>query len=259
MRNIDVEYHVPINRTNYLSIQHVERYRYAVSRLHPGMKVLDIACGAGYGTAMLLRHGCDVTGADYEEYIWKHVKRFWGHERFVRANALELPFEGASFDGVVSFETIEHVMDGDKFIDEMHRVLRPGGIFICSTPNINYTTHPPYHAKEYEPDEFYTLLWQRFARVECYGQYFKTMDRLRDMVLFKTDSLLSSLGIKGVVNGLLGRKRASIDFALKDEDVDSWIAHSLESQGNINYRVNPLLGTKLLRIMVAVARKEEAV
>ena len=259
MGNIEVEYHIPIGRTDYLSIQHVERYRFAVSRVSPGMKVLDIACGAGYGTAMLLGHGCDVTGADYEDDLWQQAKRFWGYEGFVKGNALELPFEDASFDAVVSFETIEHVADGDRFLGEMYRVLRPGGIFICSTPNIHYTSHPPFHAKEYEPEEFYKLLRQWFVRMECYGQYFKPMDRLWDMVLFTTDSLLNMLGIKALLKSLLRRKRASIGFRVKDESVDSWIAHSLEGERNLNYMVNPLLGTRLLRIMVAVARKEEVV
>jgi ubiquinone/menaquinone biosynthesis C-methylase UbiE len=256
MGSIDVEYHIPINKTDYLSIQHVERYRYAVSRLLPGMKVLDIACGAGYGTAMLLRHGCDVTGVDYGDDLWQQARRIWGHEGFVKGNALELPFEGASFDGVVSFETIEHVVDGDRFLREMHRVLRPGGIFICSTPNIHYTAHPPYHAKEYEPEEFYFLIRQRFVQVECYGQYFKATDRLRDLVLYATESLLSKLGVKAMLISLFRKKEASIGSKVKGDSVDSWISHSLEGQGNINYKVNPLLDTKLLRIMVAVAKKE---
>ena len=256
MSSKEIEYHIPINRTDYLSIQHVERYRYAVSRLLPGLQVLDIACGAGYGTAMLLRHGCYVTGVDYEDDLWQQLKRFWGHEGFVKGNALELPFRGDSFDGVVSFETIEHMVEGDRFLREIHRVLRPGGIFICSTPNIHYTAHPPYHAKEYEPEEFYSIMRKRFVQVECYGQYFKAVDRLRDAFLYATDSWLSKLRVKAMLKSLLRKKNTPIGSKVKDSSVDSWIAHSLEGQGNINYRVNPLHGTKLLRIMVAVARKE---
>ena len=126
----------PAGRRDYVSIQHIKRYRFAVSMIRPQTKVLDIASGSGYGTAMLKRHGCEVIGADYDETALFEARRLWPTNKFIIANALSLPFNDNSFDAVVSFETIEHVHDGKQFLSEMHRVLKPKGTFICSTPNI---------------------------------------------------------------------------------------------------------------------------
>ena len=147
------DYYNPLGKKNYLSHQHFERYRFACSILQPGKIVLDIGCGTGYGTIMLFQHGCKVIGADLDEKIINVARNKWNYDAFVKANVLELPFPSASFDAVVSFETIEHVRKGELFNAEILRVLRPGGIFICSTPNVLYTSHPKYHLKEYRADE----------------------------------------------------------------------------------------------------------
>ena len=141
MPNI-IEHHNPVAKTDYLSIQHLERYSFARSRLSAGMRVLDIATGSGYGAEMLLKFGCRVVGVDYDEVALATSRNEYAHKDLVRGDALTLPFKDGSFDAVVSFETIEHVVAGDKFLDEMSRVLRCGGLFISSTPNIKYTVHP---------------------------------------------------------------------------------------------------------------------
>ena len=69
-------------------------------------------------------------------------------------------FAAYAFDAAVSFETIEHLKDGRSFLEEIYRVLCKGGTLICSTPNIRYTSHPPFHIKEYLPEEFYGLVEQ---------------------------------------------------------------------------------------------------
>ena len=88
-----IERHDPIGKTDYLSIQHVERYRFALSRLSPGQRVLDIACGAGYGLAMLSEYGCDPIGADYDRQGLVSARAAWGHDPFIQSDALALPFE----------------------------------------------------------------------------------------------------------------------------------------------------------------------
>ncbi|MFN3533077.1 MAG: class I SAM-dependent methyltransferase [Candidatus Brocadia sp.] len=177
----NVEYHNPLGKTDYLSIQHLERYKFAISRLKPGQRLLDIACGAGYGSALLLKHGCRVIGADYNEQAVVGAQTKYQYGNFVRADVLDIPCKDGSFYAVISFETIEHVQNGNNFLSEVYRVLKPGGTFICSTPNLRYTAHPPYHIKEYRPEEFYGLIEQRFSHVERYGQYFKALDRASDL------------------------------------------------------------------------------
>ena len=115
--------------------------RYLASReLVRGRHVLDIACGEGYGSAMLAETAADVLGLDISPEAVAHATVTYGgigNLRFDTASAASLPCDGETLDAVVSFETIEHLTAADqtRFIDEVHRVLRPSGLFIVSTPN----------------------------------------------------------------------------------------------------------------------------
>lgn len=201
----------PVGRRDYLSQQHLARYEFARRHLSEGMSVLDIACGAGYGSAMMQGLGCEVTGGDYDEDVLKEAEKSWPGVRFVKMDAFALPFPDERFDAVVSFETIEHVVDGERFLAEMKRVLKPGGVFICSTPNIRYTSHPPYHLKEYSPEEYYELLTRHFPAAERAGQYFGAIDRLRDLLkwglLPVLIRLLEITGLKPLLKTWLARSK----------------------------------------------------
>ena len=256
------EYLNPIGKLNYLSIQHLERYRFVLNRLNHCQLVLDIACGAGYGSAMLLRHGCKVIGVDYDNEAVANARIIWRHNGFIKADALELPFSDNSFDAVVSFETIEHVKDGNQFLSEMCRVLRPDGIFICSTPNIRYTAHPLYHVKEYEPEEFYKLAQQWFPHVEYYGQYFKLLDRASDLYRRHFHARLVAIIEKMGIKEFLKQKfRFDAKEDLKNTEgqpiKDLSIEQALKEGCNSYYRVRSFVGFNLLRIMVIVAKKGE--
>ena len=256
-----VQYHNPIGKLDYISIQHLERYKFAISRIKPGQRLLDIACGAGYGTAILLRHGCKVIGVDYNNEAIANARIIRMHNGFIKANALELPFSDNSFDAVVSFETIEHVKDGNQFLSEMYRVLRPDGIFICSTPNIRYTAHPQYHVNEYEPEEFYKLIEQKFSEIERYGQYFKLLDRASDLYHRQFQArfiaFFEKIGIKEMIKHMV---RLDVKEDVKNPTLpfpeDLRIEMALKENCNSYYRVRPFINTKWLRIMVVVAKKE---
>ena len=105
--------------------EHVARYRFARERVRG--RILDVACGTGYGTAMLGAVGLDLS-LEALRYARRHPAPY------VAADAAVLPF-GRVFDAVVSFETIEHVADAGRFVSECARVLKPGGVFLVSTPN----------------------------------------------------------------------------------------------------------------------------
>jgi ubiquinone/menaquinone biosynthesis C-methylase UbiE len=259
------DYHNPIGKYDYLSIQHVERYRFCITQLSPGQRVLDVACGAGYGTVMLSEYGYEAIGADYNEKLILRACNALNYNNFVNSDAHNLPFQDESFDAVVSFETIEHVYDGRNFLSQMFRVLRPGGFFICSTPNIRYTAHPLYHVKEYEPEEFYTLIEERFVKIKRYGQYFKTLDRLQDLFRWNIHDRLAAisekLGVKEMLKAFFERNAPIKGGAANIHNLsrNSAFAEALWGNSSNYYMVRPYIGPKWLRILVAVARKKASI
>ena len=81
-----------------------------------------------------------------------------------------LPFGDASFDCVISFQVIEHIERDAEFVREIHRVLRPGGRFVVSTPNAPMSlTRNPWHVREYTPEQLRELLGGTFREVESLG------------------------------------------------------------------------------------------
>lgn len=162
----------------------------------PGRRVLDLGCRSGAVTEHFLG-GNEVTGVDVDPSALERAA-----ERGiipVRANAEDtLPFEDASFDAVVAGELLEHVRDPAAVVDEVRRVLRPGGTFVGSVPNAfrfqsrllflagRHPEDDPTHLHMYSPQELRRLL-SRFGRVELQfvgGRYRRLHPRLlaRDLV-----------------------------------------------------------------------------
>jgi SAM-dependent methyltransferase len=145
--------------------EHLARYRFA--REHARGRILDVACGTGYGTAML-----DAVGVDLSIQALHYAKKHYS-ARTVAADAARLPF-GRVFDSVVSFETIEHVPDPARFVAECARVLKPGGNFLVSTPNRELwsprsaTPLQRHHVKEFTRKEFLAIL--KPFKVQLFGQ-----------------------------------------------------------------------------------------
>ena len=157
--------------------EHWHRYHFAAPMV-AGREVLDIACGAGYGSALLARTATRVTGADLSQAAIDHARTRYAsfaNLAFEEADCADLPFADASFDAIVSFETIEHIAAQEAFLDEMTRVLRPGGIVILSCPNkVEYTDKRgainEFHVRELYRDELTALLTSRFPHIQWYGQ-----------------------------------------------------------------------------------------
>jgi ubiquinone/menaquinone biosynthesis C-methylase UbiE len=155
----------------WLRNQHLARYRWAAA-FAPGRRVLDAACGTGYGSRILANAGASqIASID--------VSREGSGPAFVRGDATRLPARDESFDLYASFETLEHVEDDESLLREARRVLAPGGVFLCSTPNRDFLSpgltladrpRNPYHVREYSIQEFEALLARAFPRIELYGQ-----------------------------------------------------------------------------------------
>jgi SAM-dependent methyltransferase len=160
--------------TSELWGEHRSRYHFAASFLTRGLRVLDVACGSGFGLELLEERGLQALGVDYDPAALAD-SRAWRHTaRLTRADATRLPLVDACVDAVVSFETIEHVPDARALVFEVRRVLKEGGCLVLSTPNRLFRASPvvtnPFHVREFTADELRGLLREAFARVELYGQ-----------------------------------------------------------------------------------------
>jgi ubiquinone/menaquinone biosynthesis C-methylase UbiE len=153
--------------------EHVYRYAFAC-RFVAGKRVLDIACGEGYGTAAVEKSGASqVFGVDISDSSCLHARKKYGVDARV-GSADQIPLPDNSVDVVVSFETIEHLPNPNRFLDECARVLARGGTLIISTPNkgIYGLDGPanPHHCSEMTEEEFSTALHARFRRVRLHTQ-----------------------------------------------------------------------------------------
>jgi len=152
-------------------IEHLHRYL-LVREWCRGQDVLDVASGEGYGTAILAQVARSAVGLEIASDAVAHATKSYMDEnlRFVQGDARALPLADASCDVVVSFETIEHFAEQQRFLEEVRRVLRPNGLFVVSTPDRDnysppYTPPNPFHVKELTGPEFEALLRTHFAEV----------------------------------------------------------------------------------------------
>jgi SAM-dependent methyltransferase len=158
-------------------VEHWHRYHFA-ARWAAGKRVLDVACGEGYGSALLARHAARVTGVDISPQAVEHARRAYatlGNVGFACAPCTRLPLGDASIDLAVSFETLEHIAEQERFLDELARVLAPEGVLILSCPNkLEYSDKRgfanEFHVKELYREGLEALLAARFPVAEWYGQ-----------------------------------------------------------------------------------------
>ncbi len=154
---------------NFVFQRSLLAYHAAAERLSGD--VLEIGTGTGYGIQVVAPH------ADRFVTIDKHrpanlpeLERQASNIEFREATVPPLPFNDGTFDFVISFQVIEHIKQDTEFVREVHRVLRPGGKFIVTTPNAPMSlTRNPWHVREYRAEELCTLLQGHFAKVETLG------------------------------------------------------------------------------------------
>ena len=140
---------------------------------------MDVACGSGYGSAYLKKKGASyVVGDDISQDAIDYASAHYAEDNltFSQLEATDLPFPDASFDIMVSIETIEHVPDYRKFLSECKRVLKSPGKLILSTPNksfalsLNREAMSNYHIREFFADDLRTLDSDFFNELSLYCQ-----------------------------------------------------------------------------------------
>lgn len=157
--------------------EHFHRYALA-TRVCGGKRVLDAACGEGYGSALLASHAASVTGVDIESTVIEHAsERYQGRQNleFLSASVTDLPFADNSFDAIVSFETLEHLEEQSQMLGEFRRVLRDEGFLLISSPDKAIYSEEqgaenPYHVRELYQQELEDLIREQFSHYRLLGQ-----------------------------------------------------------------------------------------
>jgi ubiquinone/menaquinone biosynthesis C-methylase UbiE len=154
-------------------------HRYSVMLpLARGRRVLDAACGEGYGSWLLAQSATEVVGVDLDPLTIRHAQTRYASQpnlRYVQASCTALPLPAARTDLIVSFETIEHLQGQETMIAEFRRVLAPSGALVISSPNkAVYSDESGYanefHVRELFRAELEAMLDTHFPQQVWYGQ-----------------------------------------------------------------------------------------
>ena len=162
-----------------IAYEHCHRYAFARRYAH-GRRVLDAACGEGYGSALLADVAQSVVGVDIDAEVVAQARSRYGKDgkvRFEAASVARVPLADASVDLVVSFETIEHLEGDDQpaMLAEFARVLAPGGLLILSSPNRPEYSDArgyvnPFHRRELDGPELAALVASHFPAQKWFRQ-----------------------------------------------------------------------------------------
>jgi ubiquinone/menaquinone biosynthesis C-methylase UbiE len=247
-RSVAVERIVPGKVEEALFREHEARYIFA-GRFVKDKEVLDVACGTGIGTHYLLKAGAQrCIGLDIDSGAVDYARAAYKDCVFVQCDAISLCLNDSSVDVVVSFETIEHVRDQLRFLLECKRVLRPGGVLVCSTPNrtiYRWEGKNPFHLHEFTIVEFRNLIEAVFPEVRLHAQ--KNMVWLPYVTRRLLSRSLDRFRLKATVKKVFGWKPAPLavrtQFGALEDDLDS--------------EIQPYRATRLSQPMyvIAVGRK----
>jgi SAM-dependent methyltransferase len=212
---------------NYWYRRHLVVYEWIAERV-AGKRVIDMACGEGYGSAALARTAAGVVGVDANPEAHEHARL-----RYVLPN---LRFERElveSFaepcDAVVFLQTIEHVEDPGAILEHFKSMLGPAGVAYVSTPNLLTLAPPgaeksdnPWHVREYRAEEFRRLCEAHFERVELLGLFHARKLRLHELALkLGWDRFHKALRLTKPFYDRFTPAISSADFSLKAENLDA--------------------------------------
>jgi SAM-dependent methyltransferase len=209
---------------NYWYRRHVAVYRFVAGRCQ-GLDVVDMACGEGYGAAILAERAARVTGVDANPEAHEHARLKYSRPGVRFERALVESYDEPC-DAVVFLQTIEHLQDPGAVLDHFRSMLRPGGTAYVSTPNV-LTLAPegaeksgnPWHVREYRAAEFRALCRASFESVEMLGLFHARKLRLHELAIRAGwDSLHPRLGITGPFYDWFTPAISERDFVLRAGD-----------------------------------------
>jgi ubiquinone/menaquinone biosynthesis C-methylase UbiE len=186
--------------------EHVHRYHEALLYIDPDDTVLDIACGTGFGTAIIAgKTRGKVIGGDIAADAIDECRNHWqkNNLEFRVLDGTKLDFTDGYFNKIVSFETIEHTGQYREMVAEFARVLKPAGQLILSTPNREVSSPDgiiinPFHIQEFTYEELKQILETSFPHVQLFGQRYMRYDKrsFRRSIGKLFEKLFLSFGIR---------------------------------------------------------------
>jgi 2-polyprenyl-3-methyl-5-hydroxy-6-metoxy-1,4-benzoquinol methylase len=213
---------------NYWYRRHLAVYEWIGARV-PGLRVLDMACGEGYGSEVLSRSAASVVGVDANPEAFEHARlRYRRQNLTFERGMVELFGSPGSYDAVVFLQTIEHVQDPAGVLAHFRRLLAPGGVAYVSTPNVLTLAPPgapksdnPWHIREYHASEFEALCRSEFEQVELLGLFHARKLWAHEVALrLGWDRIHRLLRITGPFYDRFTPAIAAGDFALRTDDID---------------------------------------
>jgi 2-polyprenyl-3-methyl-5-hydroxy-6-metoxy-1,4-benzoquinol methylase len=208
---------------NYWFQRHLAVYEWIGARVI-GQRVLDMACGEGYGSEVLSRSAASVVGVDGNPEAHEHARLRYRRQNLTFARGMVENFgEPESYDAVVFLQTIEHVQDPAAVLEHFRTILAPGGVAYVSTPNVLTLAPPgqprsgnPWHVREYRAEEFRALCESVFGSVELLGLFHARKLRLHALALNAGwDRVHAALGITKRFYDRFTPAICSRDFALR--------------------------------------------
>ncbi|HZU59553.1 MAG TPA: class I SAM-dependent methyltransferase [Solirubrobacteraceae bacterium] len=213
---------------NYWYQRHLAVYEWIARRV-TGKRVLDLACGEGYGSDVLASGAHTVVGLDGNPEAHEHARLRYRRPNLRFERGLVENFgQPGDYDAVVFLQTIEHVQDPPAVLRHVRSLLRPGGAAYISTPNVLTLAPPgearsgnPWHIREYRCQEFELLCRAVFEEVEVLGLFHARKLRAHALALaLGWDTVHQSLRITRPFYDRFTPAISVRDFALRPDGLD---------------------------------------
>jgi SAM-dependent methyltransferase len=213
---------------NYWYRRHLAVYRWVAERCR-GLDVVDMACGEGYGTAVLAERAARATGVDANPEAYEHARAKYTRPGVSFVRDLVDRYSDPC-DAVVFLQTIEHLQHPKAVLDHFRSILRPGGTAYVSTPNLLTLAGPdreksdnPWHVREYRAEEFRALCESSFERVELLGLFHARKLRVHELAIRHAgwDDVHKRLGITQRFYDWFTPAISEHDFALRPGPLDA--------------------------------------
>jgi SAM-dependent methyltransferase len=207
---------------NYWYRRHLVVYEW-IARQLAGRRVIDMACGEGYGSALLARTAASVVGVDANPEAHQHAVLRYRRENLRFERGLVETYS-APADAIVFLQTIEHLHSPGAVLGHFRELVGPDGVVFVSTPNV-LTLAPrgadrsgnPWHVREYRCEEFASLCRDHFSRVELLGVFHARKLRAHELALkLGWDRLHRRLGITSRFYDWFTPAITVSDFALRE-------------------------------------------